>query len=180
MSAPKTLHRVTFEVEDGCVSIQRVQCLSEHAAWCLVGCPEPTCDDWSHGDDGCWHCQETCDCECSAHAREHECARAKVTECSCSERDAHGRGDECPHTFAILPSCWLLPWLEYDHYWFTEADDVLDLIRDRITAGRDEHPAEVWSVDMTGMDGEGNDFWYAVDPDPDSLRYITAQGDCFV
>lgn len=162
---PKPLHRVTFKVEDGCIYLHKVECLSEPGAWCLVGCPVDRCDDWSHGEEGCTHCQGLCDCLCSTH-NSHNDPRE---ECSCAERDEHG--DHCPHAFTSLGSCWLLPWMEADSDWFEWADDVRAAVRDILTrSSSSERPAETWTIDLTGIEGEGNDYWYAIDPDPGTLR----------
>ena len=167
MSDPSR-HLVTFEVEDGGVYVTGVRCIAGPAADCRTGCPHPLCDDWSHGEAGCDHCQESCDCPCSTHEDADDCQIG--AGCSCETFQEHGQGEECPHTFASLAKCWLLPWAIDDDFWFTEDPGVRALLSERVIKGRSEHPRETWTVVMGNYDYEWHDAYWPCDPDPDSLQ----------
>lgn len=165
-------HRVTFEVEDGCVGMVRVECLVE-AGGCHMGCPVRSCD-WGHGEDHCEHCDGCCGCDCALADEEslldlsHRQTLAHI--CWCETALAHRDLGRCPHTFADVGECWLLPWVQNaDDDWIYADDQVMSVVR---AGHEDEHPPETWTLDYAGIDGEHDDWWAPSDPKMETLRRV--------
>jgi hypothetical protein len=160
------LHRATFTVEDGCFTLEKVECLMAAGDDCHLGCPVLDCD-WSHDEEGCQCCVEQCDCLCALDDidDDHE------GPCFCRTKAEHG--EACPHAFTDIGECWLLPWVA-DDTWFTDDDDLRDTLRILIVDDRDDHPPETWQLTFTGIDGE-RDAWWAPDrPDLSTLTRVEA------
>jgi hypothetical protein len=168
-------HRVTFEVEDGCASMVRVECLVE-AGGCHMGCPVGDCD-WGHGEDHCEHCDASCACFCAldTESRETRLHRAHVAlsprhECWCEVALAHRDLGRCPHTFADIGQCWLLPWVDSgDGDWLWDDNQIMVPVR---MGHEDEHPVEVWTVDYAEIDGEFESWYAPSKPIMETLRRV--------
>ncbi len=169
--SPKTLHRVTFEVEDGCAMVTKVTCLSDPGAWCRVGCPVMGCE-WDHDEEGCDHCLEMCACDCSTHL-DGVCT-VETGPCTCATREEHQQGSACPHTFHELDDCWVLPWVENgESDWLASDAEAWKILRDDVIKGRDAHPVEVWELDMSDIDGERYEWWGPTGPVRETLRRVS-------
>jgi hypothetical protein len=122
--SPQASHKVEFRVEDGCIWILNAKCIADKGSSCRTGCPAPWCEDWSHGPDGCEHCQNMCECG-------DTCPPV---------RQEHGDGLNCPHEFTDI-DCWVIPWItECDpHDWFH------DIVREHVVT-EDEHPERIYEI----------------------------------
>jgi hypothetical protein len=132
VNRPQPKHKVEFSVEDGCIWILNVKCISSKGASCLTGCPERRCEDWSHGPDGCEHCQNDCERETTP------------IEDFCPVEREHG--GECPYVFTDI-DCWVTHWIvECDpHDWFRE------IVREHVVdPAEDEHPERIYEIVSNG------------------------------
>lgn len=172
-------HRVTLEIEDGCVTLLRTECLVK-AGGCHMGCPDIYCE-WGHSRDGCDHCEESCGCDCATEG----CASlldgywrimGKIREpldheCRCATFIEHQKAGACPHTFVDTGNCWLLPWVaDGDGDWLYDDLPVMTVIR---AGHEDEHPPEQWTLDYASIDGEHEAWWAPCDPIMSTLRRIS-------
>ena len=157
------LHRVTFEVEDGCIFFVRTECLTE-VGQCRVGCPVRLCE-WDHASDGCRCCDMTCGCDAPPEFD-------GVQHPGCLTGAAHRDLGWCPHEFTNINECWLLPWADESDDWLTEDEQILQAVKE---GHPDEHPPEMWAVDFRSYDGEHESWWAPSDPDMATLRRTDAE-----
>jgi hypothetical protein len=163
-----SLHRVTMRLEENYLSAEGIECLAGFGASCRNGCGVVDCD-WSHGPEGCRHCDGRCGCYVEVDDDADEVPPCEVAR----EHDGN-----CPHVYRDLGECWLLPWVQENDSGWMEDLPAYPLIKEgigiRVENGELDwnHPVETWTLVFTDWDGEAEFSWWPTKPDLKTLKRV--------